>query len=116
MILADENLDLIIIDALHANNIGVYSIFELDRGLKDKEIVELSKNPPRIILTEDKDFGEWVFAHDERDISVILLRYDYANIHTIASIVVNLIKEKGEELFGKFTTITVNKVWIRKIK
>ncbi len=116
MILADENLDLIVISALQSNNIEVYSIFELDRGLKDKEIIELSKNPPRIILTEDKDFGEWVFAHEEREISVILLRFNYADIHKIASILVNLIKVKGKDLFGKFTTITVNKVRIRKIK
>ncbi len=91
MILADENLDGIIVEALQQHHIELYSIFELNRGLSDEEIMELSINPPRIILTEDKDFGEWVFAHDVHDISVILLRYDYINVHAIASIVVNLI-------------------------
>lgn len=114
--MADENLDLIIVDALRAHNIDVYSIFELDRGLTDKEVIDLSKKPPRIILTEDKDFGEWVYAHNEREISVILLRYDYAEVRDIASVVVNLIKSKGTELFGKFTTVTANKVRVRKIK
>lgn len=116
MILADESLDLIIIEALQRHNIELYSIFELNRGLSDEEIIELSRNPPRIILTEDKDFGEWVFAHDVDDISVMLLRYDYINVDAIASIVVNLIQEKGAELFGKFVTVTLNKVRIRTIK
>jgi hypothetical protein len=26
-------------------------------------------NPRRIILTEDKDFGEWVFAHGVKDVN-----------------------------------------------
>lgn len=116
MILADENLDLIIVDALKAHNIDVYSIFELDRGLTDKEIIDLSKDPPRVILTEDKDFGEWVYAHNEKEISVILVRYDYAEINDVASTIVNLIKEKGVDLYGKFTTVTAHKVRIRTIK
>ena len=69
-----------------------------------------------IILTEDKDFGEWVFAHHVRDISVILLRYDYINVEAIASIVANLIEEQGQALFGKFVTVTLNKIRIRTIK
>lgn len=116
MILTDENLDGIIVEALQKRSIEVYSIFELNRGLSDEEIIELSRNPPRIILTEDKDFGEWVFAHNVRDISVILLRYDYINLEAIASIVVNLIEDQGESLFGKFVTITLDKIRIRTIK
>ena len=58
MILADENLDGIIVETLRQRGIALYSIFELDRGLSDEDIITLSRNPPRIILTEDKDFGE----------------------------------------------------------
>ena len=116
MILADENLDGIIIEALQRHGIELYSIFELNRGVSDEEIITMSRNPPRIILTEDKDFGEWVFAHDVRDISVILLRYDCVNVEAIASIVVNLIQEQGQALFGKFVTVTLTKVRIRSIK
>ena len=116
MILADENLDGIIVEALRQRNIELYSVFELNRGLSDEEIITLSRNPPRIILTEDKDFGEWVFAHHVRDISVILLRYDYINVEAIASIVANLIEEQGQALFGKFVTVTLNKIRIRTIK
>ena len=116
MILADESLDLIIVETLQAHNIEVYSVFELNRGLEDEEIIELSRDPPRVILTEDKDFGEWVFAHDVKDISVILLRYNYINVHAIASILVELIQEKNKALFGKYVTVTLNKVRIRTIK
>lgn len=103
-------------EALQQHGIQVYSIFELNRGLSDEEIISLSRNPPRVILTEDKDFGEWVFAHNVRDISVILLLYHYINIEAMASIVVNLIQEQGQALFGKFVVVTLNKIRMRTIK
>ena len=66
MILADENISQEIILALRNIGIEVYSIYETNRGISDDEIIQLSRNPPRIILTEDKDFGEWVFSHHTR--------------------------------------------------
>ncbi|WP_409049693.1 DUF5615 family PIN-like protein [Runella sp. MFBS21] len=63
MILADENIDHSLIESIRQSGIEVYSIYELQRGTSDFSIIELSKKPPRIILTEDKDFGKWVFAH-----------------------------------------------------
>ncbi len=116
MILADESVDKIVVDELISKGIQVYSIYELNRGLTDEEVIELARLPPRVILTEDKNFGEWVFAHDVRDISVILIRYDYINVHAIASIVSEFVTEKRESLFGKFSTVTLDKIRIRTIK
>jgi len=79
-------------------------------------VILLSKNPPSIILTEDKDFGEWVYAHQERNISVILLRYKVRETEDIISILLNLIQSKADDLFGKFTTVTTQKIRIRSLK
>jgi len=73
MILADEYIDGYLVSMLRSKNIEVCHIQDNHRGVSDKEVILLSKNPPRIILTEDKDFGEWVYAHNEKEISVILL-------------------------------------------
>ena len=62
MILADENIDHGLIKAIRNAGFEVYSVYESSRGLSDEAIIDFSRNPPRIILTEDKDFGEWVFA------------------------------------------------------
>lgn len=77
MILADENIDTHFVSILRLNNIEVSHIKEDNVGVSDEEVIQLSKKPARIILTEDKDFGEWVYAHNEQDISVILLRYSF---------------------------------------
>jgi predicted nuclease of predicted toxin-antitoxin system len=108
MILADENIDAKMVSILRSKNIEVVHIKEDHRGVSDEEIIRLSKNPPRIILTEDKDFGEWVYAHKEHDISVILLRYSFQEAQDIVSLLLNLIESRGNDLYGKFTTITLS--------
>ena len=116
MILADENIDAQIISILRSKDIEVISIFEDYRGVSDEQVIKISKDPPRIILTEDKDFGEWVYAHNEKDISVILLRYHWIETKKIVDILLELIRSKGEGLYGKFTTITTQKIRIRSLK
>ncbi|MCY7351186.1 MAG: DUF5615 family PIN-like protein [Cytophagaceae bacterium] len=87
----------------------------MHRGIRDEKVIELSRNPPRIILTEDKDFGEWVFAHNVRDISVILLRYHFLDLEKITHILLNVLASRRDELFGKFTVLTTQKIRIRPI-
>lgn len=115
MILADENIDQRIIEALRENDYELRSVRELNRGIRDEEVIELSRNPPRLILTEDKDFGEWVFAHNVRDISVILLRYHFTDTSRIILILLDLLANRQEDLFGKFTVLTTQKIRIRHI-
>jgi hypothetical protein len=40
-------------------------------------MIRLLRSPSnkQILLTEDKDFGEWVFAHKVSGLTIILLRY-----------------------------------------
>ncbi len=113
MILADENIDHSLIESIRSAGIEVYSVYEFHRGTPDFSIIELSRNPPRIILTEDKDFGEWVFAHHVKDISVILLRYHFRDTELIKAILLKILSEQLPSLFGKFTTLTTSKIRTR---
>ena len=113
MIIADENINHRIILEIRKIPLNVISIQEEYSGISDEEVIEFSKNPPRLIITEDKDFGEWVFAHDVRDISVIFLRYHHSQLIEIISILVSLLKQNLTQLFGKFTTITTKKIRTR---
>lgn len=116
MILADENIDKQLVEAIRLSGIDVQWIAHTHKGIADEEIIDLSKIPPRIILTEDKDFGEWVFAHGIKDISVIFLRYKYQDAQTMIRIVTDLITQKSNQLIGKFTVVTVNKIRMRDLR
>lgn len=116
MILADENIDSRVVSFLRENGIRVSHVKEERPGARDFEVIEMSKKSERVILTEDKDFGEWVYSHNEDGISVILLRYSPPETERILTILANFILERGNDLFGTFTTVTVRKIRIRSLK
>ena len=62
-ILADENIHSYIIQTLRDAEIKVISVSELSKGIKDEQVIGWALKMDYTILTEDKDFGEWVFAH-----------------------------------------------------
>ncbi|MCF8373886.1 MAG: DUF5615 family PIN-like protein [Bacteroidales bacterium] len=115
MILADENIDIRIIHALRKSGFDTYSIFEENRGISDVEVIGLAIEMNRILLTEDKDFGEWVFAHKAKGFSVVMLRYHFKDTSQIIEILKRLFGEKLNQLFGTFTTVTMNKIRIRNL-
>lgn len=115
MILADENIDHSLTAALRAAGYEVAAIYEGRRGVSDAAIIELSRQPPRLILTEDKDFGEWVFAHGIRDISVIFLRYHFRDTAALLATLLELLRTRLPDLQGAFTTVGVQKIRLRKL-
>lgn len=95
--------------------IAVYSVYESDRGISDEAIIERSRRPPRIILTEDKDFEEWVFAHGIKSISVFLMRYSHREQAMMSRTLIELLKEKGDKVYGMFVTVTPERIHYRSI-
>ncbi len=115
MILADESLDGSILRAIRGLSLDVLSVQERFPGISDEAVIELARHQERIILTEDKDFGAWVFAHQVKDVSVILLRYHFSEVKTMVIEVTQLLQTQLHELTGKFTVVTVDKIRSRII-
>lgn len=115
MILADENIPSRMIGALRAIPFEVKSVREMIAGEADERLIELAKSNHFIILTEDKDFGEWIFAHHLKSAGIIFLRYHFRMVDTITERVIELVKKNPDELYGKFITISISKIRIREI-
>ena len=113
-LIADESVDYRIVKKLRENKFDVISVHEKYRGMKDKKIIEITKAEDGILLTEDKDFGEWVFAHGVK-LSVILLRYKIEEIFEIIKSLIKILKKYNTELKEKFIVITTKKIRIRNI-
>jgi len=114
MILADENIHGFIIKTLREAGFEVVSIREFASGSKDELVIQMALQHNFILLTEDKDFGEWVFAHHVKDLSVLFLRYSFHEFQEIAHTIVHLLKTQTLER-PFFTTITTKKIRIRKL-
>ncbi|MCL5421686.1 MAG: DUF5615 family PIN-like protein [Nitrospirae bacterium] len=114
-ILADECLDFRIVKELKDKGFPVISVLKEYQGTPDVRVLELAREHNAILITEDSDFGEWVFAHKVKDISVIYLRYKSSEIEEIKSSLLRQLHKHGSALYGRFVTITPKKVRIRGI-
>lgn len=116
MIIADENIDFKLIRKLRLLDYEVLSIKESHKGFSDLEIINIAKKYKGMIITEDSDFGEWVFAHNLRGYSVIYLRYhNVAEYDEIETQLINVVKNTINSEKEKFITITKNKIRTRII-
>lgn len=114
MILADENVSGTIIKELVSAGIEVLAVSEVAQGVKDEQVIEIAVERNLLLLTEDKDFGEWVFAHHVKDLSVLFIRYSFPETHEMAATLIALLKrDQFERPF--FATITPKKIRIRKL-
>jgi len=113
-IVADECVNFNIIRKLRDNGFEVYSILESNSGSSDEKVIAIAKEKKAILLTEDSDFGEWVFAHKIKDISVVFLRYSSSDLAFFSQTIINIFSRK-EALYGKFIVLTHKKIRIREI-
>ncbi len=112
-IVADENIDFFIIKKLRNNGFDILSIMEEYSGITDEEVIRITQERNAILLTEDADFGEWVFAHKIENISVIYLRYPYNERESIAEKLLTLIQNDRYIFEKHFFVLTPKKLRIR---
>lgn len=113
--LADESCDSIIIRTLREAGHDVLAVGEITPRAEDSEVIALARKEKRILLTEDKDFGQLVFAHGEKSLGVLFLRFSFPARAQIARDVADLILQQGEKLIGCFVTIQPGRIRISHI-
>ncbi len=114
-ILADESVNYKIVKKLRNHGFEVISILEKHPSISDKAVLERSIEYEAIVLTEDSDFGEWIFAHKAKANGVIFLRYNTQDFVEITDSLIKVLNTAGDLLYGKFLVITVKKVRMREI-
>ena len=73
--LADESCDFAVVRALRAAGHDVVAIAEVTPRAEDDAVIDLAVREERLLLTEDKDFGQLVYARGRRTAGVLLLRF-----------------------------------------
>ncbi|MBV9961876.1 MAG: DUF5615 family PIN-like protein [Parafilimonas sp.] len=114
-IIADESLNFVFVSLLRESGFEIFSIAEKRSAEADENILEMSLQPPAIIITEDKDFGELIFKHKKEFSAVILLRYNVGEEKVVSTSLLSLLKNHLQELHKSFVTISVNRIRIRFI-
>ena len=112
--LADEGVDKPIVDQLRISGFDVHYVLETHQGSDDDTVLQLANDENRILLTQDKDFGELVYRLQKVHQGIILIRLGITPAPEKARLVDFVLQEYGEKLDNAFTVIQANVVRIRK--
>ena len=80
----------------------------------DDVILEAAVQDARILITEDKDFGELVYRQRLQHRGVVLVRVDGISNEKEGRIVARAVREHEAELTGAFTVIQHGTIRIRR--
>ncbi len=111
--LADVNIEKQLIDFLRNSGYNVKCISEIDCQMEDEELLSLSNREKRIILTNDKDFGELIFYQQKATSGIILIRIKGQVVHEKLKMLKELLKNHKEDIKGNLILISKNKIRIR---
>ena len=108
--LADESCDFAVVRALRTAGHDVLAVVECSPGLDDALVMDLALREQRILLTEDKDFGQLVYANAQPSGGIILIRYP-ANVRTtLPHAVVSFVKSATARLAGSFVIFSPGRI------
>lgn len=115
-LLADENIDRLVIAALRAQGHTVTAAAAQAPGAPDQDVLQRAGRARAVVLTEDRDFGELVVLEADGGAGVILVRLPglsrNAAAERIATAVATL-EASGEPLPGAVAVVEAGRVRIR---
>jgi len=83
----------------------VLYVAESAPGLRDTDVIEIASIEKRLLLTEDKDFGDLVFRRERKVPGVVLMRIGSENSELKTIQLAAAIARYGEGLLGRYVVI-----------
>ncbi|ETR69493.1 MAG: hypothetical protein OMM_09550 [Candidatus Magnetoglobus multicellularis str. Araruama] len=88
----------------------VFSVFDDARGVSDDFIIQKAYKENRIIVTNDKDFGEKVFREKYPHKGVILLRLDDDRWKNKIEVLEKLLDNYSKDLVNQFVVVSEDRI------
>ncbi len=107
--LADANVEKKIIERLLRFGFDVKWIPDYNCEMDDVALLTMANNEKRILITNDKDFGELVFLKKQISIGIILIRVKGQDTKEKVELVEKLILNYKEKIPNHFSIITSKK-------
>jgi len=113
--LLDANVQMAVAQALRQDGHDVLRVSEVNARMPDSQVLDLASKQDRILVTNDKDFGELVFLRGQLAPGILLLRLSSGDPREVAKTVVAVVRDTGERLEGQFAVVTDNRIRLRKM-
>ncbi len=108
--IADVNVEKGIIDFLAGNGYDIKWIPDYDCKIFDEELIELANREKRILITNDKDFGELIFLQKRLSTGVILFRVKGQVTRHKIDLMKKLVAEYSDKLGNHFVVASKAKI------
>lgn len=113
-LVVDEGVDKPIVDKLRESGFDVYYILQTNQGAEDNLVLEIANQQSRILLTQDKDFGELVHRQQQAHFGIVLIKLGSLSSFEKADIINKIFAQYSDELENAFTVLQPNAIRIRK--
>ncbi len=113
--LADESCAGPVIHALREAGYDVLAIAEVEAGATDEHVLDRALAERRVLVTEDRDFGNLVYAHGRSSAGVILLRFHNRARQAKPATLVEAVAVLGSRLQNAFTVVEPGRVRISPV-
>lgn len=87
-----------------------FSVFDEAPGIPNEAVIRRAYDERRILVTNDKDFGEKIYREGYPHCGVVLLRLDDERSTNKISVLQNLLVEYGDRLAERFVVATREQV------
>jgi predicted nuclease of predicted toxin-antitoxin system len=114
-VLADESCDFAVVRALRAAGHDVTAVVESHPGACDEDVIQLALSEQRVLITEDKDFGQLLHAAGGANVGVVFVRFPAAARAELAATVEDLFAKHGSELPDRFAVVQPGRLRISRI-
>lgn len=115
LFLADESVDFAVVNALRSAGLDVVAIAEAAPRATDAQVIDLALREQRVLVTEDRDFGRFVYAHGLGTVGIIYIRYSARARNRLPGDVLEAVDRLGEKVRGRFVVLQPGRVRISAI-
>ena len=103
--LTEENCNFTVVRAPRAAGHDVAAVAELSPRTDDEIVIDRAVREQRILITEDKDFGQLVYADKRASGGVLFIRFPAHVRRSLVRTIVELVRRRGEKLIGDFVVV-----------
>lgn len=108
--IADVNVEKPIIDYLLGEGYDVKWVPDYNCEILDEDLLKRATVERRILITNDKDFGELVFLQKRLSTGIILIRVKGQVVENKVKLIKRLLQNYSDKLFNHFVIITEKKL------
>jgi len=111
--IVDESAGAAVVEYLRTTGHDVLAVAEAMPQADDQDILARAMSEERILITNDKDFGELVFRNRQAHHGVLLLRLHDESPANRVRVMKGVLQQYADRLAGHFTVATEGGVRIR---